>query len=55
MEENNKIIKEVKINGVRVKLELSKEKARDFPEKLESTIKIEDKEVEPISLGSIFF
>lgn len=49
-----KILKEVSINGVKVKLELSKEEASRFPRKLESTIRVKDKELEPISNGSIF-
>lgn len=55
IEQNRKkILKEVSINGVKVKLELSKSEAIKFPRKLESTIKIKDKKLEPISANSIF-
>ena len=48
------VLKEVSINGVKVKLELSNEEANRFPKRLESTIKIKDKELETISKDSVF-
>jgi len=52
---DEKVMKKVKVNGVQISVELDKEESRKFPNKLESTIKVKDKEVEPISAGSIFF
>ena len=50
-----KVIKEVVINGVKVKLEMSMEKAKNYPDKIESIIKIEEEEVSSIPSKSIFF
>ena len=50
-----KVLKQVIINGVKVRVELSESQARKFPKKLESTIRIKDKELEPIAINSIFF
>ena len=52
--EDDKIIKIVKINGVRVELEVSRDKASKMPENIESKIRIRNKELERISAGSIF-
>ena len=35
-----KVLKEISINGVKVRLELSEEEARNFPKKLVSTVRI---------------
>ncbi len=50
-----RIMKEVEINGVKVKIELLEEEKNSFPKKLESKIRIKDEEVEPISVRTIFF
>ena len=55
MENKTKVMKEVTINDVKVRLELSESEAEDFPAKIVSTIRIKDKELEPISARSIFF
>lgn len=53
--ENKKINKEVIINGVKVKIELNEDEAKEFPDKIVSRIRIEDKRLSPISAKSIFF
>lgn len=53
--ENKKILKEIEINGVKVKIELSEDEAKKFPEKIDSIIKIEDRRLKPISSRTIFF
>jgi|GEM_PF-6290296 len=49
-----KIVKIVKINGIAVRLELQKKELKDFPDSIESTIKVKDKELSKISAGSVF-
>lgn len=53
--ENKKVLKEIELNGVKVKIELSEDEAKEFPEKIDSIIKIEDKRLKPISSRTIFF
>jgi len=55
MEINEKVLKKVSINGINVMIEVSKEEYKNFPKKIESKIRIRDTELEPISIGSIFF
>ncbi|MBI2630022.1 hypothetical protein HYW76_02895 [Candidatus Pacearchaeota archaeon] len=50
-----KVIKTVEISGVKVNIELDRKEARKFPKRIESSIRIVDKEVEPIAMRSIFF
>lgn len=49
-----KVLKEIMINGNKVKIELLREEAKNFPRKLNSSVKIEDKEVLPVSKSAIF-
>jgi len=49
-----KILKPIKINGQKVKIELSKEEAKSFPKKLESSMRIKNKDADPISKCIIF-
>ena len=53
--ERKNTMKEVEINGVKVKIELSEDEANKFPEKIESIIKVEDRKLKPISIRTIFF
>ncbi len=50
-----KVFKEVYINGIKIKIELTEEEAKTFPKRIVSTVRIKDKEVEAISSKSIFF
>ena len=49
-----KVIKVVELNGVKVRIELSEEESKIFPEKIESSIRIKDKKLARISAGSVF-
>tara|TARA_Y100000310_G_scaffold318836_1_gene373351 strand:+ start:452 stop:616 length:165 start_codon:yes stop_codon:yes gene_type:complete len=53
--ENKKILKEIEINGVKVKIELLEDEIRKFPEKIDSIIKVRDKKLKPISIRTVFF
>lgn len=53
--EYKKVLKEIELNGVKVKIELSEDEAKEFPEKIDSIIKIEDEKLNPISAKTIFF
>ena len=52
--EYKKVLKEIEINGVKVKIELSEEEVERFPKKIDSIIKIKDKKLKPISVRTIF-
>lgn len=49
-----KVIKVVEINGVKVRIGLSEEDAKRFPEKIESSLRIRDKKLAHISANSVF-
>mgnify|MGYP001619381886 CR=1 FL=1 len=53
--ERKKVLKEIELNGVKVKIELSEDEVERFPKKIDSIIKIEDKKLKPIAAKTIFF
>jgi len=53
--EYKRILKEIEINGVNVKIELSEDEAERFPEKIDSIIKVNDRNLKPISMRTVFF
>jgi len=46
--------KEIYLNGIKIKIEMPEEEIKKLPERIESTIRIRDKEVKPISARTIF-